>query len=411
MTIESAVARTPDRRSLPGLGKLYRFLARRLIARVASGMLELHLPDGEVLVGKSARPGPQGVLVIHRWAALTKTIRGGQIGFADGYIAGDWSTPDLVALLSFLAGNEAAFGRIVAGAPFVNWLQRRLHGRNENTPDGSRRNIRAHYDLGNDFYRLWLDASMTYSAALFPPGETLSLEAAQRAKMAEIARLLALEEGLHVLEIGCGWGALAAHLAGKHGASVKGITLSNEQLEAGNARLEQAGLSAQAQLHLEDYRETTGQFDRIVSIEMIEAVGEAWWPAYFRQIADLLKPGGHAVIQAITIDAARFDGYRSTPDFIQRYIFPGGMLPTTGIIAEQAEAAGLVPRIERSFGADYARTLSQWRRQFQDAWPKISDLGYPAHFRELWDYYLAYCQAGFEIRQTDVHLITLRKPA
>ena len=175
-------------------------------------------------------------------------------------------------------------------------------------------------------------------------------------------------------------GALSAHLAEEHGAIVKGITLSSEQLEAAEARLATAGLTTQVQLRLEDYRETTGQFDRIASIEMIEAVGEAWWPVYFRRIADLLKPGGHAVIQAITIDAARFEGYRSSPDFIQRYIFPGGMLPTTGIIAAEAEAAGLVPRIEKSFGPDYARTLCEWRRRFHDAWPKIVNLGYPAHF-------------------------------
>jgi cyclopropane-fatty-acyl-phospholipid synthase len=411
MTTETVIETSSRGRMIDSFGFLFERIVRRLLGRVTYGTLELRLPDGRTMMARGTESGPHACLNLCDWSALTRVVSGGQIGFAEGYLAEAWTSPDLVQLLSFMARNEAAFGRLVIENPFRGWLQRRAHARNANTKRGSRRNIEAHYDLGNDFYQLWLDSSLNYSAAIHPPSRDRSLEAAQAAKMAEIARLLELERGMAVLEIGCGWGALAAHLAEQKACSIKGITLSSEQLAYANARFEAAGLQDRASAHLVDYRDTVGLHDRIVSIEMIEAVGEQWWPVYFQRIHDLLKPGGHAVIQAITIAPTLFDTYRRRPDFIQHYVFPGGMLPTPGIIEQQARKAGLVPRIERSFGDGYAGTLAEWRRRFHDAWPQIAALGYPARFRHLWDYYLAYCEAGFRIGSTDVHLVTLRKPA
>ena len=382
----------------------------RLLRRLQIGRLTVELPSGERAVGHGALPGPDAVLVIHRWRALTRIALKGEVGFAEAFLHGDLSSPCLPAMLELAVANEThAFDTPPSGfAPMrlFNWLQHRL---NANSRRGSRRNISAHYDLGNSFYERWLDPSMTYSSALYAtPNQTL--EDAQIHKLERIAELLDVDGGKStpeksVLEIGCGWGALAQHLVAKHNCTVTGLTLSTEQLQ--HAKERTADLGARVDLRLQDYRDVTGQFDRIVSIEMIEAVGEKYWPVYFNTIRARLKVGGKAVIQAITIDEKRFEDYRSRPDFIQRYIFPGGMLPTVEILRAEAERAGLRLVKMEHFGESYARNLEEWRIRFHAAWPSIAPLGFDDRFRRMWDYYLAYCEAGFRIGTVDVGLYVI----
>jgi len=340
------------------------------------------------------------VLIIHSWRFLRRLVIGGDIGFAEGYIAGEWSTPDLTSLIEVLARNCDYLERAILGWVPARAANRIRHLFNGNTKLGSRRNIAFHYDLGNDFYRLWLDQSMTYSSALFrDPGE--SLEDAQHAKQAEIIKLLQLNGAEHVLEIGCGWGSLAARMA-QSGAQVTALTLSQEQLAYAGNLVEAEGVADRVDLRLEDYRDAGGSFDRVVSIEMLEAVGEQYWPIYFAKLQDRLKIGGKAVLQVITIAENRFENYRKGVDFIQRYIFPGGLLPTNEVIVSQATIAGLAHVSTTPFGKSYAETLAEWRRRFRAAWPEISQLGFSASFRRLWEYYLAYCEAGFRTGVLDV---------
>ena len=342
------------------------------------------------------------MLVLHDWRAVRRLLVAGDLGFAEGYIAGDWSTPDLVALITLVAENVAQLQRTMDGVPAMRLLNRARHLRRGNSRKGSRRNIAFHYDLGNDFYRLWLDESMTYSSACaVAPGQ--SLEAAQQAKLARITDLLDLEGDERVLEIGCGWGALAAHL-GSRCAGVTGLTLSREQLTFAKRRIALDGLEQRVELRLQDYRDTQGTFDRIVSIEMLEAVGELYWPTYFDTLRARLARGGRAVLQVITIREDRFEPYRRAPDFIQRYVFPGGMLPTSRIVAEQAARAGFRIASVQTFGTGYAATLAEWRRRFEAAWPAIAALGFDADFRRMWTYYLSYCEAGFHTGTIDVGL-------
>jgi len=279
------------------------------------------------------------------------------------------------------------------------------HGSKRNSARGSRRNIAFHYDLGNAFYRLWLDDSMSYSSAIaVTPGQ--SLEQAQQARLAHIAHLLQLTPSADVLEIGFGWGGLATTMAPQC-RTVTGLTLSHEQLAWAKRRVSAKGLEAKIDLRLQDYRAVTGAFDRIVSIEMLEAVGEAYWPVYFAKLAQCLKPGGRIVLQAITIHPDRYASYKRSPDFIQHYIFPGGMLPTPDILAAQARKAGLAIVSQQTFAAGYAATLAEWRRRFLAAWPEVEKLGFDTRFRKLWDYYLSYCEAGFRIGTIDVGLYVL----
>lgn len=364
------------------------------------GRLTVIGPEGDRWTFSGSRSGPEATLRIHHRRLGRRLALGGALGLAESYIDGDWDSDDLPALLEMGAwhGDRLPGGRATA------WLHRLIHRLRPNSRRGSRRNIAAHYDLGNGFYGAWLDASMTYSAALYG-GADLSLEAAQAAKRARVADLLALPAGARVLEIGCGWGALAADLT-ERGARVTGITLSRAQFDHA-ARL----LGPAADIRLQDYRDVTGRFDAIASVEMIEAVGEAHWPAFFRTLRDRLLPGGAAVIQAITIADDRFARYRRGTDFIQRHIFPGGMLPSPGVIRDQAERAGLVVDHVETFGADYARTLLAWRQRFHAAWPRLAAMGFDGRFRRLWDYYLCYCAAGFRAGTIDVGLWRLRLPA
>ena len=339
-------------------------------------------------------------LVLKSYGVFWNSVRRGTIGFAESFIAGECETSDLPALFRFFIDNRQTLSSAGRGHFKVRARDRNYHAARANSREGSRDNIAAHYDLGNAFYACWLDASMTYSSALFTaPGMTL--EAAQTAKYDLIFDALTVQAGHRILEIGCGWGACAARLA-SYGAMVTGLTLSRQQFDAAQTRLAGLRLSEAADIRIEDYRDTTGTFDRIVSIEMIEAVGEENWPDYFAALRDRLAPDGIAVVQAITIQPSIFDEYRRKADFIQRYIFPGGMLPTERSLAEHAAAAGLTFERVATFGASYVETLGTWRQRFHAAWPRIEALGFDDRFRRTWDYYLAYCEAGFDRGAIDV---------
>lgn len=374
----------------------------RIAGRLRRGRLSLTTPQGETLLLCGSEPGPAATLLLHSPRAARRLLQGGGVAFAEAYRDGDWDSPDLVALLRLVTANEAVTAGPARGlAPLraANRLWHRLHA---NTRRGSRRNIAFHYDLGNAFYRRWLDAGLTYSSALYEaPGQ--SLEAAQEAKYARIAELLRPEPGQRVLEIGCGWGGLAERLTREHGCEVTGLTLSREQLAHARARV------PEADLRLQDYRDVRGTYDRIASIEMLEAVGEAHWPTYFRLLRERLAETGVAVLQVITIADERFERYRRGADFIQRHVFPGGMLPSPGVLRREIAAAGLRLTAEQRFGESYAETLAEWRRRFRAAWPEIAPLGFDEPFRRLWDYYLCYCEAGFRDGTIDVGLYRIEQ--
>ncbi|THD42485.1 MAG: class I SAM-dependent methyltransferase [Bradyrhizobium sp.] len=376
----------------------------RFLPALRFGRLRVVLPSGGAIVRKGAEPGPDATVIFHRGRGLRRLVSGGDVGFAEGYLEGDWTTPDLVATLRLASRNENAWKENLRGARLVRWVNRLRHVLRGNSRRGSRRNIEAHYDLGNGFYRLWLDANMQYSSALWD--DAPDLEAAQARKLARIGELLAVTGGESVLEIGCGWGGLALSLA-ERGADVTAITISPSQLAWASRSAAERAKGARVDFRLQDYRDVSANFDRIVSIEMLEAVGEAWWPAYFGALARCLKSGGRAVIQAITIADNIFDDYRRNPDFIQKHIFPGGFLPSKSALAAQIAAAGLRLAHSETFGASYARTLAEWRKRFHAHWPEIEAQGFDQRFRRLWDYYLCYCEAGFAEGVIDVGLFVL----
>jgi cyclopropane-fatty-acyl-phospholipid synthase len=381
------------------------FKAMALAAlNIKNGVAVMHLPDGRrIAFGDGAL---KAQIVIRDYACARRIVKSGDIGFGEAYIAGEWDTPDLAALLTFFAANAEEFGRIWRGNPLVRAMQGLRHWTRRNSRAGSRRNILAHYDLGNSFYEQWLDASMTYSSARFTQAG-MEMEAAQTEKYRGIADKLDLMPGDRVLEIGCGWGGFAEYAAKVRGATVVGLTLSDEQLAHARARIQREGLSERVELRLQDYRDVTGPFDKVASIEMFEAVGEKYWPAYFGKIHDVLKPSGRAALQIITIRDELYDEYRANTDFIQKHVFPGGMLPGMAQLRAQCIAARLAIADVESFGLDYARTLAIWRQTFLTRWETIAPLGFDERFRRLWDYYLAYCEAGFATRRTDVIQIGL----
>jgi cyclopropane-fatty-acyl-phospholipid synthase len=385
-------------------------MIQQWLRNTAYGRLKVVLPTGEHIVHMGALPGSDATIVLKRWKGLLRLLAAGDIGFAEGYIHKDWTTPDLTALLKFAARNGKAMMPAARARLGVGLLNRLRHRFNANTRRGSRRNIEAHYDLGNDFYKAWLDPTMLYSSAIFDQPE-MNLEAAQHRKLDRIREKLDLRGGESVLEIGCGWGALAADLSERSDAMVTGITLSPSQLAWAKDVLRQRQLENRVSLHLRDYRDLRGGFDRIVSIEMFEAVGEQYWPDYFATLKRSLKPGGRAVLQIITIDEDRFDRYRRRADFIQKYIFPGGFLPSDTAIAAQAERSGLALTEVEHFGQSYARTLAEWRTRFNANWERIEPLGFDARFRRLWNYYLSYCEAGFEEGTINVGFYTIEHAA
>ncbi|WP_020178329.1 cyclopropane-fatty-acyl-phospholipid synthase family protein [Methylopila sp. M107] len=383
-------------------------LALQVAARIAIGQLTVTLPDGRSLVFRGATPGPAATLIVNDHRFARRILRDGDIGVADGFLTGDWTSPDLPSFLELFCVNAEHTSAYLLAKPLFRALQNLRHWMRRNTKAGARRNIEAHYDLGNAFYEKWLDPSMTYSSALFSAA-TDDLQSAQEEKYRALARATGLRTGEHVLEIGCGWGGFAEFAAKEVGARVTGLTISPAQLDFAQKRIFEAGLADRVELKLQDYRDERGSYDRIASIEMFEAVGEKWWPAFFGQLRDRLKPGGAAGIQVITIQDRFFDSYRRETDFIQRYIFPGGMLPSPTALGDGAAAAGLKITDERIFGLDYARTLSKWRESFLGAWPTIQPLGFDERFRRLWEYYMAYCEAGFRSGNIDVRQVVFAR--
>jgi cyclopropane-fatty-acyl-phospholipid synthase len=383
---------------------------KNLIGRPRHGGVTLHLPTGKSYTFGNPATGLHPVIHILSFRVLTETLSRGTVGFAQSYVDGLVEVDDLTTLFRYFLQNRAVLDSS-EGSLYKRAAQDlAYHLSRPNTKEGAKENISEHYDLGNDFYGQWLDPSMTYSSALFTSPDQ-SLEEAQHQKYRRIAELAGVTSGSSILEIGCGWGGFAETAAKDFGASVYGITLSKEQLAFARERLASQGLDALATLNLEDYRDTGGQFDHVASIEMIEAVGEAHWPTYFRAVHDRLKPGGTAAIQAITIDEADFENYKAGPDFIQRFIFPGGMLLTKRAMREQAERVGLVPEHIETFRHSYARTLKLWADRFEERWPEITKLGYDEQFRRKWLYYLSYCEAGFTEGSIDVGIYTYRRPA
>lgn len=372
------------------------------------GSLRVTLPDGRKVQVQGKQPGPSGELIMHNWRLPGRAFVGGTIGLAESYVDGDWTSPDVTSFLELFVVNVEAGENVAGGSGWItNAIQRLRHWLNENSRTGSKRNISAHYDLGNKFYSQWLDPTMTYSSALFSTGAN-DLESAQTAKYRALARDTGIGRDDHVLEIGCGWGGFAEFAAREIGCRVTGLTISKEQFDFATERVRKAGLSDRVEIKLQDYRDETGRYDRIASIEMFEAVGERYWATYFSKLRGLLKAGGTAGIQVITINEAAFDTYRARPDFIQRYVFPGGMLPTPEILRSLGTAHGLATIGERIFPQDYARTLAEWRVRFWSSWDKIKPLGFDERFKRLWEFYLYYCEAGFRAEYIDVRQVIYR---
>jgi len=371
------------------------------------GTLHAELAGGHERVFVGDRPGVTAHIRINRPAAFfRKMVLGGANGFADAYIDGDWDSRDLPTMLIYGLQNHLALAEILKGKWPLRLAARLAHRLKPNSRKGSRRNIMAHYDLGNSFYKAWLDPSMTYSSAVFGPSAE-DLETAQANKYRLICERAGLREGERVLEIGCGWGGFASYAARTHRAQVLAVTISDAQFEAARKRIFEEGLAERVTVEKRDYRDLEGQFPHVTCIEMLEAVGERYWPTFFGKLRDLLQPGGRAALQVITIEESHFERYRKSADFIQRYIFPGGMLPSrTAVIAEAGKAGISVPEDE-GFAADYARTLELWRQRFDASWDQIQGLGFNERFRRIWHYYLAYCQAGFTEHRIDVRQFSM----
>jgi cyclopropane-fatty-acyl-phospholipid synthase len=391
-------------KDLPRLAQL----AIGFAAKLKRGTLDMTLPDGRVMRFGGEEPGPAAAMTIKTYAFAWRLVNGGDIGIAEAYLRDEWDTPDLTAFLYLFCVNHELIAAMLGSKPGVRALQMIRHWFNRNTRRQARRNIYAHYDIGNAFYKAWLDQTMTYSSALFE-NRTDDLSTAQQNKYRRLAEAINVQPGQKLLEIGCGWGGFAEYVAKAFDVRVVGLTISREQRDFAQQRMFEAGLNEKVEIRFRDYRDERDHYDRIASIEMIEAVGEEFWPKYFAQLRDLLLPGGLAGIQAITIQDKFFDSYRREVDFIQRYIFPGGMLPSPAVLKSLGEKFGVPVIRERIFGQDYARTLATWRDNFREAWPNLTPLGFDERFRRLWEYYLAYCEAGFLSGNIDVRQIVFAK--
>jgi len=402
---------TPDNVEavLPDVPKLVR-LAFSFGAKLRRGTLDVTLPDGRTVRCGGVEPGPAAEMTIYNYGFAWRLARGGDIGIAEAYLRREWDTPNLTQFLYIFCVNHDLIQAMLGNNPLARFVQLVRHWFNRNTKRQARKNIYAHYDIGNSFYSAWLDPSMTYSSALYEDG-TVDLTAAQQNKYKRLAEAINLQPGQKVLEIGCGWGGFAEYVAKNYDAQVVGLTISSEQRDFAQKRIQAAGLNEKVAIKLQDYRDERGQYDRIASIEMIEAVGEQFWPQYFTQLRDRLAPGGFAGIQAITIQDKFFGSYRREVDFIQRYVFPGGMLPSPQVLKALGDKFGVPVIRERIFGEDYARTLAVWRDNFRAAWPNLIPLGFDERFRRLWEYYLAYCEAGFLSGNIDVRQVVFAKSA
>jgi cyclopropane-fatty-acyl-phospholipid synthase len=373
-----------------------------------AGSLRLLWPDGIETVTVGAASGPAAVVQLHRWRAVRRALLGGALGLAEAYLDGDWDSPDVAAVIEFGAHLQRAGHLKRRPSLPQRWLDRWRHRGNANSRAGARANIAAHYDLGNTFYQQWLDETLTYSSAIFERAGQ-PLDEAQRNKCRRLLALLAPAPGAKLLEIGCGWGQFACLAAKEADVKVTAITLSQAQHEFARRRVFAEGLAERVSVELCDYRDVRGRFDGIASIEMIEAVGEEYWPVYFGKLAESLAPGGRAALQAITIDERLFPRYRRGADFIQKYVFPGGMLPSASALQQEGARAGLALLGSDGFGLHYAETLAAWRRRFLTAWDRIAALGFDERFKRLWTYYLAYCEGGFRAGNIDVRQLVFAK--
>ena len=381
-----------------------------LISRIDSGRINFVLPDGQQVSVCGENPGPVVELRIHDGDIFARIVRHGVLGFSEAYLDGDWSTDDLQGLMDILHSQIGNFYKGLPGAGLVRAYEKLRFWLHTNSRRQAKKNISYHYDLGNDFYALWLDDTMTYSSALFDGGQQ-SLEAAQIRKYESLIDEMGARPGDHILEIGCGWGGFAEYAARERGLKVTGLTISREQLDFAIDRIERAGLSDRVEFRLQDYRDEIGRYDGIASIEMFEAVGERYWPVYFQTVRNCLKPGKSATLQVITMHEDRFENYRKTVDFIQKYIFPGGMLPSPSVLRKQVENAGLIVSNSREFAKSYSQTLRQWHGVFNDRWDRVQALGFDDRFRRMWNLYLASCASSFESGNSDVTQITISKPA
>ena len=401
----SVLTSTNNQQNLP------RYFARvfDLVGKLNSGRVDFILPDGRRFRAEGSKPGPVAEVTINNPDVFARLVREGDLGFCDAYLDGWWTTPDLQAFMDFIhADNDDMYDGFPGMALVRAWEKARFWFQS-NTKRQALKNISYHYDLGNDFYSLWLDDTMTYSSALFNTSQE-SLEKAQIAKYASMVDQMGVKPGDHVLEIGCGWGGFAEYAAKERGLKVTGLTISKEQLEYAQNRIKKKGLSDKVNFKLQDYRDETGVYDGVASIEMFEAVGEKYWPVYFDKIKQCLKPGKQATLQIITIQDARWEVYRKSVDFIQKYIFPGGMLPSPSVLRKEVHKAGLSVQHSIEFGKSYSQTLRRWFEVFNNKWDNISAMGFDDRFRRMWNFYLTSCAATFESGNCDVTQITLQKP-
>ncbi|WP_176249124.1 MULTISPECIES: cyclopropane-fatty-acyl-phospholipid synthase family protein [unclassified Sulfitobacter] len=396
--------------STEGQVSLPRYFARvfAMAQEMHKGQVDFVLPDGRRFRAKGADPFPVAEIHINNADLFARLIRDGDLGFSDAYLDDWWSTPDLQAFMDVVHANEDIYdsfpgmGLVRKYESLRFWLQR-------NSKKQARKNISYHYDLGNDFYKLWLDDTMTYSSALFEDGPQQSLEAAQTAKYASMVDQMGVEPGDHVLEIGCGWGGFAEYAAKERGLKVTCLTISKEQFKYAKERIEKAGLSDLVELKLQDYRDERGVYDGIASIEMFEAVGEKYWPSYFNTLRDRLKPGKLATLQIITVQDRRWKVYKRGVDFIQKYIFPGGMLPSPTVLRQQVEKAGLAVEKSIEFGKSYNLTLRRWHETFNEKWDDIAAMGFDERFKRMWNFYLTSCASTFDSGNCDVTQITVKR--
>lgn len=398
--------------STEGQTGLPRYFAQvfAVVRRLKNGRMDFVLSDGRRFRAEGAGAGPVAEIHVHDADIFARLIREGDLGFCEAYMEGGWSSPDLQAFMDLIHSDNQDIYDGFPGMALVRLYERMRHLMRANSRVQAKRNIARHYDLGNDFYALWLDPSMTYSSALFRSGQE-SLEAAQRAKYAALVDRLGVRPGDHVLEIGCGWGGFAEFAAAERGLRVTGLTISREQLDYGRARIAAAGLSGRVELKLQDYRDEHGEYDGVASIEMFEAVGERYWPVYFDQLRACLKPGRNATLQIITLQEKRFEIYRKGVDFIQKYIFPGGMLPSRAALLSEIGRAGLRSAGSIEFGESYSQTLRRWHETFNAHWDEIAGLGFDDRFRRMWNFYLTSCAGAFRGGNCDVTQITVTRPA
>ncbi|MFO1176423.1 MAG: cyclopropane-fatty-acyl-phospholipid synthase family protein [Paracoccaceae bacterium] len=394
-----------------GQHDLPRYFARvfRIAQNLNRGRLDFVLPDGRRFRAEGRAPGFVAELHVRDPDVFARLIREGDLGFSESYMEGGWTTPDLQAFMDLVHDGNTEVYDGFPGLGFVRAIERLRHWMNANSRKQARRNIAYHYDLGNDFYALWLDDTMTYSSALFRSGQE-SLEAAQRNKYAALVDRIGAKPGDHVLEIGCGWGGFAEYAAGERGLKVTGLTISQAQHDFAVERIARAGLADRVEIKLQDYRDEHGRYDGIASIEMFEAVGEKYWPVYFDTVRNRLKPGAKAALQIITIEDRRFEMYRRGVDFIQKYIFPGGMLPSPAALRDEVRRAGLALIGSFEFGESYSQTLRRWYDTFNARWDEVASLGFDQRFHRMWNFYLTSCASAFHFANCDVTQITVERP-